>query len=178
MKKSLYGLKQAPRAWYTKLKSALQNWGFKRAVSNASLFIKRNSKYVLFVLVYVDDILITGSDSLALQGCIYDLDTYFVLKTLGSVNYFLGFEAYRNSTGIYLTQSKYTLDLLKKASMQDCKPCSTPMTSGISLTDEGEVFTDPSFYRTIVGSLQYLTYTRPDIAFIVNKLSQFLSSPR
>ena len=76
---------------------------------------------MLFVLVYVDDVLVIGLDSLALQGCIHDLNTHFALKTLGSVNYFLGFEAYRNSTSIYLTQSKYTLDLLKKAIRHQCK---------------------------------------------------------
>ena len=91
LNKSLYGLRQAPRAWYNKLNGALQQWGFKKAVSDVSLFIKKTSSYVLFVLVYVDDILVISSDSLALQGCIQDLDKNFALKTLGSVNYFLGF---------------------------------------------------------------------------------------
>lgn len=127
-------------------------------------------------MVYVDDILITGSDSTALQLCIRDLDNTFALKTLGSVNYFLGFEAFRNSIGIYLTQAKYTMDLLKKADMYDCKPCATLTTSAFSLTNDGEVFSNPSLYRTLIGSLQYLTYTRPDIAFVVNRLSQFLAS--
>ena len=70
------------------------------------------------------------------------------------------------------------MDLLKKAVMQDCKPCSTPMASGVSLTDEGYLFDNPSLYCTMIGSLQYLTYTRLDIAFTINKLSQFLSTPR
>ena len=98
----------------------MQNWGFIRAVSDASLFIKSTAKYVLLILVYVDDIFVTGFDPIALQVCIQDLNTHFALKTLGSVNYFLGFEAYKDVSGIYLTQSKYTLDLLKKAAMQDC----------------------------------------------------------
>jgi len=98
---------------------ALQSWGFSRATSNASLFIKRTSDYVLFILVYVDDMLLTGSDSMALKSCIADLDTHFALKTLSLVNYFLGFEAFRDTSGLYLTQSKYGLDLLKKANMQD-----------------------------------------------------------
>jgi len=103
LRKSLYVLKQAPRPWYTKLRSAFQNWGFIRAVLDASLFIKRTLTFVLFVLVYVDDILIIGSDSTTLHACIQDLDTYFALKILSLVNYFLGFKAYRDSTGIYLT---------------------------------------------------------------------------
>jgi len=122
----------------------LQNWGFVRSISDASLFIKRTTKVVLFLLVYVDDILFTVSDPIALKAYINDLDTYFALKTLGSVNYFLGFEAHRDASGIYLTQSKYTLDMLKKAGMQDCKPCETPVNLGISLTDEGDDFSDPS----------------------------------
>ena len=118
LKKSLYGLKQAPRAWYNKLRMALQSWGFSRATSNASLFIKRTSDYVLFILVYVDDILLTGSDSMALKSCVADLDTHFALKTLGSVNYFLGFEAFRDTSELYLTQSKYVLDLCPNISLQ------------------------------------------------------------
>jgi len=176
--KSLYGLKQAPRAWYNKLKEALISLGFIRSVADASLFIKRIADYVLFVLVYVDDILLTGSSSAALQACIHDLDCQFALKTLGAVNYFLGFEAYRNTSGLYLTQTKYVVDLLKKVGMEDCKPCDTPMNAGLSLTDEGEDLLNPALYRTILGSLQYLTYTRPDIAFAVNKLSQFSSKPK
>jgi len=92
LNKSLYGLKQAPRAWYSKLRVALQSWDFVRSVLDASLFIKRTTSYVLFVLVYVDDILLTRSDPTTLSYCIHDLDTHFALKTLGSVNYFLGFE--------------------------------------------------------------------------------------
>ena len=130
------------------------------------------------VLIYVDDILITGSDNTALKSCIHDLDTHFALKTHGFVNYFLGFQAYRDGSGTYLTQSKYVVDLLKKVVMQDSKPCDTPIAAGVSLTDEGELFSNPSLYRTLIGSLQYLTYTHPDIAFTVNKLSQFLSSPK
>ena len=153
LKKSLYGLKQAPRAWYIKLRVALQLWGFVRAVSDASLFVKKTAGCVLYVLIYVDDILFTGSNNDALQSCIKALDTHFALKTLGSVNYFLGFEAYRDNSGIYLTQTKYVLDLLKKAAMHDSKPCDTPMAVGVSLTDEGELFFNPSLYRTLIGSL-------------------------
>ena len=144
LKKSLSGLKQAPRAEYNKLRMALQSWGFSGATSDASLFIKRTSAYVLFILVYVDDILLIGSDNTTLKSCIADLDTHFALKTLGSINYFLGFEAYCDTSGLYLTQSKYSLDLLKKANIHDCKPSATPMVSSVSLSDEGDIFPNPS----------------------------------
>ena len=103
LRKSLYGLKQAPRAWYTMLRSALHSWGFVRAISNASLFIKMTDQSVIYVLVYVNDILITGSDQLALHTFIRDLDTHFALNTLGSVHYFLGFEVFCNSASIFLS---------------------------------------------------------------------------
>ena len=102
---------------------------FQRVVYDASLFIKWIDIAVLFLLVYVDDILVTGSNPIALKKCIQDLDDHFTLKTLGSISYFLGFEAHRTVDGLYLTQSKYVLDLLKKASMRDCKPCDTPLIS-------------------------------------------------
>ena len=106
------------------------------------------------------------------------MDKQFALKTLGAINYFHGFEAHRNSSGLYLTQSKYALDLLKKAGLADCKLCETPMTAGVSFTDEGEVFAHPAIYKTLIDSLQYLTYTKPDIAFTVNKLTQFSAGPK
>jgi len=126
---------------------------------------------VLFVSIYVDGILIIGSDTSALKACIQDLNTHFALKTLGSVSYFLGFEAHHNTNVLYLTQTKYTIDLLKKTAMLDCKPCENPINTTDSLTDEGDSFSNPSLYHIVIGSLQYLTYTRPDIAFIVNRLN-------
>ena len=126
----------------------------------------------------MDDILIIGSDPSTLKACIHDLDTSLALKTLGSVNYFLRFEAFKDKTRLYLTQSKYTMDLLHKVGMRDCKACDMPVNVGLSFTDEGDNFSDSSLYRTIIGSLQYLTYTRPNISFVVNKLSEFLSTPK
>ena len=107
-----------------------------------------------------------------------DLHQQFALKTLGSISYFLGFEAYRDCNGIFLSQHKYVLDLLKKANMLQANPCSTPMSMGKKLSkDDSPPFDQPTVYRSIVGGLQYLTMTRLDISFSVNKLSQFLQSP-
>ncbi|KAL5762392.1 hypothetical protein ACOSP7_018656 [Xanthoceras sorbifolium] len=97
---------------------------------------------------------------------------------MGQVHYFLGFEAFRNAAGIYLTQTKYVHDLLSKTNMLNSKPCSTPICSSVKLSaSTGAVFAEPSLYRNVIGALQYLTYTRPDINFAINRLSQFLSSP-
>ncbi|KAK0605599.1 hypothetical protein LWI29_028589 [Acer saccharum] len=153
-------------------------WGFVNSTSDTSLFLKFNGSDSLFLLVYVDDILITGSDSGAINKLISTLHNTFALKTLGQVNFFLGFEAFRDSTGLYLTQSKYVLDLLKKTNMLESKPIDTPIAAGTKLSlSDGIAFSDPTLYRSTVGALQYLTNTRPDISFVVNKLSQFLAAP-
>ncbi|KAL5808251.1 hypothetical protein ACOSQ3_028942 [Xanthoceras sorbifolium] len=109
------------------------------------------------------------------------LNLKFALKTLGSIDYFLIFEAFRNAQGIYLTQTKYILNLLTKNNLLNSKPRDTPIYSSVKLSlDSGRPFTDPTLYRSTsctIGALQYLTYTRPDIDFAVNKLSQFLAAP-
>jgi hypothetical protein len=101
LNKALYGLKQAPRAWFFKLKTALQKWGFVSSLSDVSLFVKRLGSKVIYLLVYVDDILITGNDPTLIQQTITTLNSTFALKSLGSVNYFLGFEASRSSAGLF-----------------------------------------------------------------------------
>ena len=155
--------------------TALLDWGFVNLVSDTSLFHCRVNDKLLLVLVYVDDILITGEDSKQISKLIADLDSQFSLKTLGSVSYFLGIEAYRNSTGLVLTQTKYLFDLLAKTKMLAAKACSSPMCSSKKLCNhDSKMFEQPTLYRSTIGALQYLTLTRPDIAFPVNKLSQFL----
>ncbi|KAL5855596.1 hypothetical protein ACOSQ4_005398 [Xanthoceras sorbifolium] len=176
--KALYGLKQAPRAWFSKLRGALLGWGFINSRSNVNLFYKTVGSHLLLLLVYVDDILITGSSSALIHKLISDFNSTFALKTLGSVNYFLGFEVLKNSSGLLLTQTKYVTELLNKTNMVSSKPCATPISFGTKLSlHDGELFSDPFLYRSVIGALQYLTHTRPDISFIVTKVSQFLKAP-
>ena len=176
--KAIYGLRQAPRAWFDRLRTSLLRSGFINSKADTSLFFKRHHSKLLLILVYVDDILITGDDPALVHQLIKDLHFEFALKSLGSVNYFLGFEVFRNSTGIYLHQRKYVLDLLQSTHMLDSKPQDTPMCPSVKLSlDSGVPLEDPTPYRRIVGALQYLTMTRPDISFAVNKLSQYLKSP-
>lgn len=130
------------------------------------------------MLVYVDDILITGDSSAEVLHLIQLLQDQFKLKTFGNVKYFLGIEVAQFDSKFVLSQKKYVLDLLKMTHMLECSPCPTPMVTMPKLSKtEREVFTDLSLYRSVVGTLQYLTLTRPDIAYSVNKLSQFLHSP-
>ncbi|KAH9731198.1 retrovirus-related pol polyprotein from transposon RE1 [Citrus sinensis] len=178
LQKALYGLKQAPRAWYDRLKGSLVQWGFRSSKSDTSLFFKHIGSNVLIILVYVDDILITGSSEVYISEVISLLSSEFALKDLEDFNYFLGVEVTPSAEGLHLSQTKYVGDILRKAHMLESKGCNTPISVADKLQkDKGCSFTNPSLYRSIIGSLQYLTLTRPDIAFTVNKLSQFLAAP-
>lgn len=175
--KSIYGLKQAPRAWFDKLKYALLDWGFQNIKSDSSLFFLKDKDHVTFLLIYVDDIIITGSNSRFIESFIKQLNEKFALKDLGKLHYFLGIEVNRDVGGMYLKQSKYVNELLKKFNMEKSSSCPTPMITGKDFTVKAELMNNPSLFRKAIGALQYLTNTRPDITYAVNKLSQYLSSP-
>jgi histone deacetylase 1/2 len=180
LQKALYGLKQSPRAWYSRLSDKLQQLGFLPSRADTSLFILHQGAVQIHVLVYVDDIIIAGSSSSVVDALLRQLSAAFPLKDLGRLNYFLGIEVTHNSGGIVLSQHKYAIDLLQRGLMENCKSVSTPMSitdklgrdSGTPLSSE-----DAFKYRSMVGGLQYLTLTRPDISYSVNKVCQFLSAP-
>lgn len=132
----------------------------------------------MILLLYVDDILLTGSSLRLLNFFITKLGAEFDIKDLGDLHYFLGIVATRDVDGLHLSQTKYTLDLLRRCHMLDCKPSSTPVAPRIQLSAfTGDPISDPSEYRHILGALQYLTITRPDTAFAVHHLAQFTSNP-
>lgn len=178
--KSIYGLKQAPRAWFEKFSGFLINAGFIMSDSDHSLFFYFSNSEVLLLLLYVDDIILIGSSSCLLSSFVSTLSTSFSMKDLGDLHYFLGMEVTKSNSrnNLLLTQRKYTLQLLEKTTMLECNPSSTPVESGPRVSiHTGELLANPSDYRSIVGALQYLTLTRPDIAFAVNYASQFLHAP-
>ncbi|XP_072060199.1 uncharacterized mitochondrial protein AtMg00810-like [Arachis hypogaea] len=129
--------------------------------------------------IYVDDMLVTGNNDTEITFVLKQLHSTFLLKDLGDLNFFLGIEAVTHSPNlISLNQSKYIKELLYRTGMQDAKPVSTPMIGSSKLsTNTGTPFEDPTSFRSIVGELQYVTVTRPDIVFAVNKLNQFMSKP-
>ncbi|XP_031259161.1 uncharacterized protein LOC116117268 [Pistacia vera] len=132
----------------------------------------------MYVVVYVDDIILTVNDAKLVHAIVHKLDIEFALKTLGSLKYFLGFEVHRTDSSIHMSKDKYVRDLLIKTSMSDSKLCSTPMALGNKLTfEDSELLDKPSLYRSTIGALQYLTLLRPNIAYSVNKLTQFLKAP-
>ncbi|RVW38696.1 Retrovirus-related Pol polyprotein from transposon RE1 [Vitis vinifera] len=179
LRRSLYGLKQSPRAWFSRFSSVVQEFGMLRSTADHSVFYHHNSLgQCIYLVVYVDDIVITGSDQDGIQKLKQHLFTHFQTKDLGKLKYFLGIEIAQSSSGVVLSQRKYALDILEETGMLDCKPVDTPMDPNVKLVPgQGEPLGDPGRYRRLVGKLNYLTITRPDISFPVSVVSQFLQSP-
>ena len=157
--KALYGLKQAPRAWYSRLCDKLQALGFKPSRGDTSLFFFRRGKIVMFMLVYVDDIIVASSSQDATVALLADLRRDFALKDLGDLHYFLGIEVKKVKDGILLTQEKYFMDILKRAGMINCKVSNMPLSTSEKLSKEGGEplgAEESTRHRSMVGALQYL----------------------
>ncbi|BBH09856.1 transposable element gene [Prunus dulcis] len=177
--KALYGLKQAPRAWFHRLSAFLLAQGFVHSHADASLFIHCSTSCTVYVLVYVDDIIVTGSDPQSVHQFLDQLCSTFDSRRMGELNFFLGMEISRFPDRLFLSQTRYAVDLLARFNMTDCKPCPTPLPSDTRLSClDGDPLSDPSTYRSMVGGLQYLTLSRPDISFAVNQVCQFMHNPR
>jgi len=156
--KAIYGLKQAPRAWFSKLSNKLIQLGFVGSKAGSSLFLYRTQSITIFLLIYVDDIIITASDLAAITNLLQLLYVDFAIKDLGDFNYFLGIEVLKLDYGLLLFQRRYIMDLLKKTNMHEAKPITSPMASSSVLSAfSGDPMDDPSLYRSTVGSLQYLS---------------------
>ena len=133
---------------------------------------------MVYLLLYVDDIIITGSNSSIVSDIIQQLSATFALKDLGPLSYFLGLQFEYTPTGIFDHQSKYAKDLLIKFNMLDCKPCSNPCCSSHHLVPANSpLLTYPTAYRSLVGALQYITFTRPDLSYAIQQACQFMSHP-
>jgi hypothetical protein len=151
--KAIYGLKQALRAWYSRLSSKLLKLGFRMSRSDTSLFIYSKNGVKIFMLIYVDDIIVTGSSQEAITALLCDLKKDFALKDLGELNYFLGIEVRKDKEGIVLAQEKYAREILARVGMLKCKPSVTPLSTSDKLSKyEGDVLnsSDSTKYRSIV----------------------------
>jgi len=178
LKKTLYGLKQAPRAWYNKLDGYLLSLGFEKSMNEVTLYVKNVNKHTLIISVYVDYLLIAGDNEQLVEEFKTNMKDKFEMNELGLLSYFLGMEVTQSEQGYFLCQKRFTMKLLNKFAMENCKPVSTPVVQGQKLMKEDEALkTDGKAYRSLVGSLLYLTATRPDIVFAVNYLSRFMQSP-
>ncbi|KAG7599135.1 GAG-pre-integrase domain [Arabidopsis suecica] len=179
LQKSLYGLKQASRQWFLKFSSTLITLGFIASYADHTCFLKITDTLFLCVLVYVDDIIIASNNDSEVDILKTQLKSYFKLRDLGPLKYFLGLEIARSSEGIHICQRKYALDLLDETGLLGCKPSSIPMDPHVKFSkDTGGDLVDAESYRRLIGRLMYLQITRPDITFAVNKLSQYSQAPR
>ncbi|GMI95461.1 cysteine-rich RLK (RECEPTOR-like protein kinase) 8 [Hibiscus trionum] len=178
LNKAIYGLKQAPRAWFETLKAHLLSLGFVMTRSDSSLFVRHSVDEVMYLLVYVDDIILTGNNLSSIQVVIDEMNRVFSLKDLGVLSYFLGIEITYVANGFVLSQQKYIRDLLHRCGMESANGLPTPMISNCHLSlNDGSPIPNVTEYRSIVGALQYVVITRPEIAFSVNRVCQFMHSP-
>ncbi|KAF8692258.1 hypothetical protein HU200_039863 [Digitaria exilis] len=170
LNKSLYGLKQAPRAWYSRFASFLVSLGFTECKSDTSLFVYRHGSETSYLLRYVDDIILVASSQALLQRIMQSLQQEFAMKDLGVLHHFLGVTVESRPSGLFLHQRQYALEILERAGMSDCKPCSTPVDTLAKLSAaEGAPVADRTAYQSIAGALLYLTFTRPDITYAVQQ---------
>ena len=179
LNKSLYGLKQASRQWFCKFSTTLLSHEFHQSKHDYSLFTIGSGNSLVILLVYVDDINLSRPNLASVQAVQTKLQSLFQLKILGPLKYFLGLEIAKSSRGISLSQRKYDLSLLQDTGFLACKPSNLPMDPNLKLNlHDGDLLPDPSMYKRLISRLLYLTISRPDITFAVNRLSQYMKAPR
>eukprot|EP00253_Pinus_taeda_P008551 PITA_08551 len=179
LKRALYGLKQAPRVWYSRIDSYLLENGFDKCEGEPTLYIKEKDGKILIVVLYVDDVIFTSNDDYLIENFKTVMKKEFEMTDMGLLRYFLGIEVEQNGNGIFISQEKYANEVLKRFNMQESKAAITPTVMGLKLNkeDNNKDF-DPSLYKSIVGSLTYLTATRPDIMHAVSLISRFMEGPK
>ncbi len=178
LKKALYGLKQAPRAWFERFSSVVRAAGFSTSEHDPALFVHTSKRGRTLLLLYVDDMLITGDDQEYISFVKKKLSEQFKMSDLGVLSYFLGIEVDHTDEGYYLSQHRYIEDLIACSGLTDTRTAVTPMEFHLQLQPtDGTPLKDSHLYQQQVGRLIYLTVTRPDISHAVHVLSQFVSAP-
>ncbi|KAD4385770.1 hypothetical protein E3N88_25939 [Mikania micrantha] len=177
--KALYGLHQVPRAWYETLSTHFLNNGFRRGVIDCTLFIRGKDGDLLLVQVYVDDIIFDSTNDGTCKEFEKVMKEKFEMSSMGEMKFFLGLQVDQSEAGIFIHQTKYVGDILSRFSMSDAKPTGTPLAvnHGITPDEKGELI-DATLYRGMIGSLMYLTASRPDIMFARCLCARYQSKPR
>lgn len=178
--KSLYGLKQAPRQWFIALSSALLSFGFVQTHGDPSMFVYAKEGSLVYLLIYVDDMVMTGNNSQLMSTITDFLSSHFKIKDLGPLHYFLGLQVTHNSTGIFMNQHKYVLDILKEFDHLKIKSSVVLIEQHHDLLQESDspLLQDMSSYRRLIGRMIYLTISRPDLSYPVHVLAQYMHSHR
>jgi hypothetical protein len=178
LSKALYGLKQASWAWYARLKTFLLEHRYVTGSVDKTLFTLNHGTDFLLVQIYMDDIIFGGSSHTLVSRFQEMMESEFQMSMIGELTFFLGIQVKKMKQSTFVHQAKSTKDLMKKFNMAELKPVSTPMSSAASLgpNKDGEAV-DQREYRSMIGSLQYLTVTRPDIQFTVRLCAHFQASP-
>ncbi|GJU57746.1 retrovirus-related pol polyprotein from transposon TNT 1-94 [Tanacetum coccineum] len=178
LKKALYGLKQAPRAWYDMLSSFLISQDFSKGSVDPTLFIRRDGKELLLVQIYVDDIIFAASTPELCDLFSKIMCSKFKMSMMGKISFFLGLQISQSPRGIFINQSKYALESLKKYGFDSCDPVDTPMVEKSKLDEDKEgKAVDPSHYRGMIGTLLYLTASRPDLQFAICMCARYQARP-
>ncbi|GJS69874.1 retrovirus-related pol polyprotein from transposon TNT 1-94 [Tanacetum coccineum] len=178
LKKALYGLKQAPRAWYDMLSSFLISQDFSKGSVDPTLFIRRDGKELLLVQIYVDDIIFAASTPELCDLFSKIMCSKFKMSMMGKISFFLGLQISQSPRGIFINQSKYALESLKKYGFDSCDPVDTPMVEKSKLDEDKEgKAVDPSHYRGMIGTLLYLTASKPDLQFAICMCARYQAQP-
>ncbi|GJS86547.1 putative ribonuclease H-like domain-containing protein [Tanacetum coccineum] len=176
--KALYGLHQAPRAWYARLSTFLLKHNYRRGTIDKTLFIKKNSRDIILVQVYVDDIIFGSTNKAWCDEFEVLMKGEFEMSAMGELTFFLGLQVKQEPDGIFISQDKYVQDMLKKFDMESVRPATTPFeASKPKSRDEPDDAVNVHLYRSMIGSLMYLTASRPDIQFAVSACSRHQVTP-
>ena len=177
--KALYGLKQAPRAWFNRIEAHFISEGFQKCDSEQTLFTKRNREgKIIIVSVYVDDLIFTGDDEIMMSEFKSSMLREFDMSYLGRMRFFLGIEVLQKFDGIYICQRKYALEVLNRFGMFESNSVSSLIVLGFKASKDGDgVTVDETYYKRLVGSLMYLTATRPEMMFVICLISRYMEKP-
>jgi hypothetical protein len=178
LRKALYGLRQAPWAWNAKLDSTLKGMGFGQSPHEAAIYRRGNGGNTLLVDAYVDDLVITGTKDAEVVAFKEEMKATFQMSDLGLLFFYLGIEVHQGDSGITLQQTAYAKRVVELAGLTNCNPALTPMEERLKLSrDSTTEEVDATQYQRLVGSLRYLTHTRPDLTFFIVYVSRFMQRP-
>jgi Reverse transcriptase (RNA-dependent DNA polymerase) len=178
LKRFLYGLKQSSQTWFDRFSTAMKKLGYQQSNADHIMFIQRKGDKIYILVVYVDDIIVTGNDHVEMKRLKANLAKEFEMKDLGELCYFLGIEVVRSKKGVVLSQYKYVLDLLHDTGMLGCRPVNTLIDPNHKLSGEIGDQVEKGQYQCLIGNLIYLTHTRPDISYAMSVVSRYMHDSR